>query len=73
MLDETEKLPFKIYSASVCPETKMIAIYGVHDYGTRGGLSEGSNVTGFANPKTATMAMGVIDDSPRGGRKAVAS
>ena len=69
VLDETEKLPFKIYSASVCPETKMIAICGVHDYGTRGGLSEGSaNVAVFSlNPEDMPCDGygSVIDDSPR--------
>ena len=69
VLDETDKLPFKIYSASVCPEMKMIAICGVHDHGTRGGLSEGSaNVAVFSlNPEDMTRDGhgSIISDNPR--------
>jgi hypothetical protein len=67
-LDETGKLPFKIYSASVCPEMKMIAICGVHDHGTRGGLSEGSaNVAVFSlNPEDMTRyGNSILPDGPR--------
>jgi hypothetical protein len=78
VLDETEKLPFKIYSASVCAETKVVALCGVHDYSTRGGLSEGSaNVAVYSlDPEKANDSGveqqrfgSILGDSPRNEEK----
>jgi hypothetical protein len=73
VLDETDKLPFKIYSASVCPEMKMVAICGVHDHSMRGGLSEGSaNVAVYSLNQEDMPCDGhgsIIPDGPRNSQK----